>query len=294
MQTMKAWTAETLDRHRQERALEMDLEKEVDPMDEKDREAYIAWLRDEVEKHCNDEGRYEAYWDLRDSVSPDQIADAVEKYAKAGFASPLAYLESNLLESLGFDLEESLYVNGLLTDLAFAGEEVNRGWDDTQNVWDDLESVGYNGVDLNLDQLLGQSEFRVNVLFATEKELDADMCSIVNAFGNDYHDVDAELIDADDLDNALSYLVNQQGFSVTDVYAPSRSPFVRSVRREIAENPSDAMSELCALVSMDGHQMLDFIEKAPGLPLQTPFHPGRSVLWRSPARRILCPRRIHE
>lgn len=30
-------------------------------MAQEDREAYIAWLRDEIEKHCNSEGRYEAY-----------------------------------------------------------------------------------------------------------------------------------------------------------------------------------------------------------------------------------------
>lgn len=39
-------------------------------MAQENREAYIAWLRDEIEKHCNSEGRYEAYWDYNDSITP--------------------------------------------------------------------------------------------------------------------------------------------------------------------------------------------------------------------------------
>ena len=63
------------------------------------------------------------------------------------------------------------------------------------------------------------------------------------------------------MDNALSYLVNQQGHSIAEVYGNGDNAFIRSVREEIDENSSEAMSELCALVRMDGQQMLDFIEK---------------------------------
>lgn len=85
--------------------------------------------------------------------------------------------------------------------------------------------------------------------------------SIVNAFGNDYREPRLEDVDAEDLDNALSYLVNQQGHSIAEVYGNADNAFIRSVREEIDENSSEAMSELCALVRMDGQQMLDFIEK---------------------------------
>lgn len=87
------------------------------------------------------------------------------------------------------------------------------------------------------------------------------MGSIVNAFGNDYREPRLEDVDAEDLDNALSYLVNQQGHSIAEVYGNADNAFIRSVREEINENSSEAMSELCALVRMDGQQMLDFIEK---------------------------------
>lgn len=107
-------------------------------MAQEDREAYIAWLRDEVGWHCNSRGCYEAFWDYDDSVTPDQMAEACANYEEAGFASPLNYLDESIMEKPGF---------------------------------------------------------------------------------------------------------------------------IRSVREEIDENSSEAMSELCALVRMDGQQMLDFIEK---------------------------------
>lgn len=117
------------------------------------------------------------------------------------------------------------------------------------------------GIDANVEDLLSNSSFNVNVFFATEAEENFDMGSIVHAFGNDYRDPRLEDVDAEDLDNALSYLVNQQGHSIAEVYGNGDNAFIRSVREEIDENSSEAMSELCALVRMDGQQMLDFIEK---------------------------------
>lgn len=228
------------------------------------RAAYLRWLKDEVERWCNKDGFFEADWDREDSIRPDQILDAYQSYEEQGYASSLACLESKLLEDAF--IEESFYEHYLLTDLSKADEEVNEGWDSAQSVWEDLESVGYRGIDPNIEQLLSQSELRVNVFFATEAEQDFDMGSIVNAFGNDYRSPDLDRIGGEDLDNALSYLVNQQGHSVTEVYDalvecdPSEQPFIYSVREEITENSSEAMSELAVLVCMDGNQMLDFLD----------------------------------
>lgn len=227
------------------------------------RAAYLDWLKGEVERWCNKDGFFEAEWDYSDSITPNQILDAYQSYEEQGFASPRDCLESRLFEDTY--VEDDFYENYLMNDLASAGEEVNEGWDNAQSVWEDLESVGYKGIDLNLDQLLGQSELRVNVFFATEAEQDHDMGSIVDAFGNDYRMPDLDRIDAEDLDNALSYLINQQGHSVTEVYdalanGGSANPFIESVNEEVTENSSEAMSELAALVRMDGNQMLDFLD----------------------------------
>lgn len=227
------------------------------------RAAYLGWLKDEVERWCNKDGFFEVDWDRGDGIRPDQILDAYQNYEEQGFASPRDCLESRLFEDTY--VEDDFYENYLMNDLASAGVEVNEGWDNAESVWEDLESVGYQGIDLNLDQLLGQSELRVNVFFATEAEQNLDMGSIVDAFGNDYRMPDLDRIDAEDLDNALSYLINQQGHSVTEVYdalanGGSADPFIESVHEEVTENSSEAMSELAALVRMDGNQMLVFLD----------------------------------
>ena len=105
----------------------------------------------------------------------------------------------------------------------------------------------------------------MNVFFATEAERNHDFASIVDSFGNDYRDPRLEHIEAEDLDNALSYLVNQQGHSVAELYSPlpegkGDSPFIESVRQEISENSSEAMSNLAVLLRMDGNEMLRFLD----------------------------------
>lgn len=231
-------------------------------MAQEDREAYIAWLRDEIEKHCNSEGRYEAYWDYNDSITPDQLFNAMEHFERDGYASPLAYLEVSLVEDYYFTtpMEEAL-LTAISQDAKSAPDGLGKHWDESDDIWGDLEAAGYEGIDANVEDLLSNSSFNVNVFFATEAEENFDMGSIVHAFGNDYRDPRLEDVDAEDLDNALSYLVNQQGHSIAEVYGNGDNAFIRSVREEIDENSSEAMSELCALVRMDGQQMLDFIEK---------------------------------
>lgn len=231
-------------------------------MAQEDREAYIAWLRDEVGWHCNSRGCYEAFWDYDDSVTPDQMAEACANYEEAGFASPLNYLDESIMEKPGFigALENEL-ISAITRDAVTAPEGVGEQWVESGDIWGDLESAGYEGIDANVEDLLSNSSFNVNVFFATEAERNFDMSSIVNAFGNDYREPRLEDVDAEDLDNALSYLVNQQGHSIAEVYGNADNAFIRSVREEINENSSEAMSELCALVRMDGQQMLDFIEK---------------------------------
>ncbi|WP_419071204.1 hypothetical protein, partial [Slackia isoflavoniconvertens] len=55
--------------------------------------------------------------------------------------------------------------------------------------------------------------------------------------------------------------VNQQGHSVEEVFGNPDNAFIHSIREEIDENSSEAMSELCALVRMDAREMLDLIGK---------------------------------
>lgn len=229
-------------------------------MAQENREAYIAWLREKLEDYCNDDGSYEVYWDYDDSVTPDQLVEAVDNWKSEGYTSPESYLASTLYDTVGEAQESQLYVS-ILDDLNDAPDEVRACWDESTGIWDDLYEAGYTGIDMNLDDLLSRSSFNVNLFFATETEKNFDMGSIVDSFGNDYREPRLEDIDAESLDNALSYLVNQQGHSVEEVFGNPDNAFIHSIREEIDENSSEAMSELCALVRMDAREMLDLIGK---------------------------------
>ena len=227
---------------------------------QENREVYIAWLREKLEDYCNDDGSYEVYWDYDDSITPDQLVEAVDNWKSEGYTSPESYLASTLYDTVGEAQESQLYVS-ILDDLNDAPDEVRACWDESTGIWDDLYEAGYTGIDMNLDDLLSRSSFNVNLFFATETEKNFDMGSIVDSFGNDYREPRLEDIDAESLDNALSYLVNQQGHSVEEVFGNPDNAFIHSIREEIVENSSEAMSELCALVRMDAREMLDLIGK---------------------------------
>lgn len=229
-------------------------------MAQENRETYIAWLREKLEDYCNDDGSYEVYWNYDDSITPDQLVEAVDNWKSEGYTSPESYLASTLYDTVGEAQESQLYVS-ILDDLNDAPDEVRACWDESTGIWDDLYEAGYTGIDMNLDDLLSRSSFNVNLFFATETEKNFDMGSIVDSFGNDYREPRLEDIDAESLDNALSYLVNQQGHSVEEVFGNPDNAFIHSIREEIDENSSEAMSELCALVRMDAREMLDLIGK---------------------------------
>ena len=179
-------------------------------MAQENREVYIAWLREKLEDYCNDDGSYEVYWDYDDSITPDQLVEAVDNWKSEGYTSPESYLASTLYDTVGEAQESQLYVS-ILDDLNDAPDEVRACWDESTGIWDDLYEAGYTGIDMNLDDLLSRSSFNVNLFFATETEKNFDMGS--------------------------------------------------SIREEIDENSSEAMSELCALVRMDAREMLDLIGK---------------------------------
>lgn len=76
----------------------------------------------------------------------------------------------------------------------------------------------------------------------------------------------------DDYDNALTYLIHQQGHTVQDVLANhldcclsdeqiSKSGFIKGVCTDIEENSSEAMSELGVYIELSGDEIPEFCEK---------------------------------
>lgn len=239
------------------------------------RKEYLEFLKERLKEHCNNDMCCEIYWDYRDEIDPSTIKEASNKYKDAGFETPKDYLVEKLYE-LNFDYDSYMF-DEIKTEIENCdNEHIVEYYTDYGNLYEDAQEVGYNGIDLNLDDILGKSEFKVNLMFATDTERNYDMGSIVNAFGS-WRDPDFEYLSKypDVLDNAVTYFIHQQGHSVKEVYdclidnprgfgSNEEMSFAKAIVNDMVNNSSDGLSELCALVSLDGKgyfELLEAVEK---------------------------------
>ena len=231
---------------------------------------YYDYLKNRIEYYCDSNKRYSIYWDYRDSLSPNMLRSAHENASKEGYGSAYDYLENKLYE---MNSEyENYFLNNIRDDADKTQDqnlidELTR-IDDTE-LTNDLESVGYNGLDVNLKDLLKNTSIKVNILFATPNEAKANMTNITYSLGDNFHLCNLKNIDG--FDNALTYLIHQQGHTIEE-YDKSRTEnpggfrttsisFIDSVANEIVNTPSFGMSALTALIELDGEGILTFFDK---------------------------------
>lgn len=232
------------------------------------KEEYLAFLKEQLKEKCNDNMCYEVYWDYRDELDPKTIREAIDKYRESGYESPEDYLVQKLYE-LNFDYDSYMFDEIRQAIEGCDNEHVVAYYEAHGDLYEDAAAVGYNGIDVCIDEILDKSEFCVNVMFATDTERDYDMGSIVTSYGS-YRGPDFDYLanNADVLDNALTYLIHQQGHSVKEVYdcllgnprgfgSDEEMNFAKSVVDDIVNNSSEAMSELCALVKLNGKDLLE-------------------------------------
>lgn len=243
-------------------------------LNDTEKNTYLAYLKKAVKEYCNENGCIEAYWDYRDEASKDTIQDYINNVI--GGVNDVSSLKNIIVEELStyydvFD-EYELALTQYLIDNA-PNNEIKDYIEqmDNSSLFDDLYDCGYNGVDYNIDQLLSYTTIKVNILFGTDKERDYDMGSIVTAFGNDYQtpfkNWNLDNNDVDKLDNAMTYLIHQQGHTVKEVYdclilnKDTNNTFIKDICTDITNNSSEAMSELGVYISLNGRRISDFCDK---------------------------------
>lgn len=233
---------------------------------------YLDFLKEQLESKCNSDMCCEVYWDYRDEIPASTIGEVVDTYKERGYVSAKDYLIEKL-EHLNFDYDSDMF-GEIETELENCeNEHVVDYFAKYGDLRDDAFSVGYNGLDVKVDEILRKSSFHVNVMFATAAERNFDMGSIVSAFGSwRAPDFEGLKVYPEMMDNGLTYFVNQQGHSVQEVYdcllnnlrgfgSGDEMNFVRSVVNDIVNNSSDAMSEVTALVKLDGYELLELTEE---------------------------------
>lgn len=126
-----------------------------------------------------------------------------------------------------------------------------------------LEEGGLQGETINHEAFL-RNDYHINLMFATPKEKNYDMGAIPTMF---YESADRSADFDYFTDNALTYLIHQQGYTLADVYEGMVHPekvaenkFLKSVVEEIDNFPSYSMAELTALISLNGKDLVDTLD----------------------------------
>lgn len=228
------------------------------------RKKYLEFLKQQVQELCNDKGCYEVHWDYRDEISPNDFHQVYEQCQRIQSSNYKEYL-LDLLYEMNSDYDSSLH--NMIENKIILSNNINliREFLDS-DFWEDMALAGYNGIEVDLDAILRQSKIRINLMFATEQEKNQDMGSIIHAFGNDYRLPFANWsVSEKDYDNALTYLIHQQGYTVKEMLIcllkddyDKHDALIASIFHEIANNSAEAMSELTALVSLSGNDIIRF------------------------------------
>lgn len=218
-----------------------------------------------------------------DKISADTVLKAFNEYCdmvKSGKAEDFPTFENYLYEQVydsfftSVDYEEDYLVSEIERSLSSVPLDVRIAYqklkDEGTSNYEILERGGYEGTEIALKEFLSY-DYKLNLMFATEQERDYDMSSTVEAFRAEHITTESTILN-DDLefnavnDNALTYLVHQQGYEIKDVYNSMceqhehHSGFVNSVVSEIADNYYGGMSEVTALTSAGGENLLTVLD----------------------------------
>lgn len=227
-------------------------------------QAMTTWLGEEVKKYCNADGMIETYWDYQDR---EALNNEIKRYA-------VDFEGGDLIEHIADSMrEENWYLNwcdeyeddffaGIKNDAPTIEDEELRNYivDKLENMdytdlRDELEVAGYNGVDDGIESELKDVKVNVNLTLATDNEANYDMSSIITCFGTDYLPVEFDSLDASHLDNALTYLIHQQGHTLKEFYDcllgdKDGGKLLKSIGTEVNNNPAEATCGLTVLVSV--------------------------------------------
>lgn len=233
-------------------------------------EIYNNFLKSKIKEYCNENGCCEIYWDYRESLEPTTMLEAYLKFKESGYDKIEDYIENQLIE-INPDYDDYM-ISTIISDMKnekFYNKEFAKWYEEECNIYEDLYENGYNGIDVNLKELLNNSTFYFNIMFATDEEQNYDMGSIVKSFGI-YHPPYYEYLEKNDFDNALTYLIHQQGHTCKEYFdVLENNPkgyrsnydckFIESIVNDVVNNSSEAMSELTVLVKMNGNSVLEFL-----------------------------------
>lgn len=225
---------------------------------------WFSYLKEKIKDDCNENGYYEVYWNYDDTLEPQTIKDAVEQAIEEG-VTPSDILSDKLYEMN--DDYDSYFINDIRKDIPDNLVE----FADDRDIYDDLYANGYNGIDVNVKELIDRTRLNINVIFATPEEVNSDMSDIILCYGS-WKSPSYGKIDTTDMDNCMTYLIHQQGHSVKEFYEcldknpngfglDHKSTFIESCVDDCVNNTSDAMSAIAVLANVDANEYYELLKK---------------------------------
>lgn len=234
------------------------------------REIYNNFLKSKIKECCNEHGCYVICWDYRDCFEPGDLLCAYEQSKKHQYKRIEDYIAEQLIElNMDYDSDLLIAIENDMKTQEFYTKEFESWYEDKCQIFNDLLENGYNGIDINLDELLNNSKYLFNIMFATDEEQNSDMSNIIKTFGS-YHLPDFDYMKPDDFDNSLTYLIHQQGHTCKEYFDTlSRNPrgykmqyeckLIESIVDETVNCSAESMSELTVLVKMNGKEAVEFL-----------------------------------
>lgn len=233
-----------------------------EPINKEDLDAAREWLREQIKNLT--------YGKMSITISPSGYDDRIPPHfilkafneycniAKSNindYETFKDYLEVMFadINAYYFDLEEKQLLHEIKNNIQYESEELQSSFEALIDGMDDyeiLEVGGFEGINYDIKEFLDY-DYRINLMFATPYERNCDMSLIPR-----FEDVD---------NNALTYLIRQQGYDVHEVFKSLKedrindSVFVRSVVDELREQ-SYSMAELTALVTARGENLLNLLD----------------------------------
>ena len=251
----------------------------------------IDWLKGEVTKYCNANGMIELYWDYQDREAlEDTLSDYLEDYDGGNLTEFIAdsLREKDWYYDWCYEGEDSL-IEDIKKDVdGIEDEEVKQfllnQLEDFNDFKELLYSAGYDGVDDGIEEELKNLQINVNLTLATDEEANQDMSSIIVAFGTDYLPVSFDGLGIENLDNAVTYLIHQQGHTLKEFYDcllgnKDGGKFLNSLVREMENNPAEATSGLTVLVSVGTDEYSALVSKEGNIEVSTDTEIGLYNSW---------------
>lgn len=245
---------------------------------------YKKFLENIVKEYC-DTGKYILYPDYSDKIPVQIIEKSYERALKYGddFEETL---ENEVCSSL---IDDAEYI---FTDLIYKKADQSEDTEIIASVraddslFENLCTCGFKGYDFSFNALLKQTSLCLTIKLGTAQEQNYDMSSIISAYGC-WRMPYTEDMNEKAFDNALTYLIHQQGHSIKDIFdclvASPRGfedtddgEFVKSVVNEIVNNSSEGLSEVVILLKLSGDDIVDFFDTLikKDCSFQIPFEQG--------------------